>query len=102
PITTQFDERGLLGLAFHPNYASIGYFYVNYITPAGRTIISRFQVSAFADTALSTSEQIILNIRQPFSNHNGGNLMFGPHDGYLYIALGDGGSSGDPGNRAQN
>ncbi len=102
PITTQFDERGLLGLAFHPNYASNGYFYVNYITPSGRTIISRFQVSAFADTALSTSEQIILNIRQPFSNHNGGNLMFGPHDGYLYIALGDGGSSGDPGNRAQN
>lgn len=102
PITTQFDERGLLGMAFHPNYASNGYFYVNYITPTGRTIISRFQVSAFADTALSTSEQIILNIRQPFSNHNGGNLMFGPHDGYLYIALGDGGGSGDPGNRAQN
>ncbi len=102
PITTQFDERGLLGLAFHPNYASNGYFYVNYVTPTGRTIISRFQVSAFADTALSTSEQILLNIRQPFNNHNGGNLMFGPHDGYLYIALGDGGSSGDPGNRAQN
>lgn len=102
PVSTQFDERGLLGLAFHPNYASNGYFYVNYVTPTGRTIISRFQVSAFADTALSTSEQILLNIRQPFSNHNGGNLMFGPHDGYLYIALGDGGSSGDPGNRAQN
>jgi len=102
PVTSQSDERGLLGLAFHPNYASNGYFYVNYINPSGRTIISRFQVSAFADTALSTSEQILLNIRQPFSNHNGGNLMFGPHDGYLYIALGDGGSSGDPGNRAQN
>jgi glucose/arabinose dehydrogenase len=102
PITAQFDERGLLGMAFHPDYASNGYFYVNYITPAGKTIISRFQVSAFADTALYNSEQIILNIHQPFSNHNGGNLMFGPQDGYLYIALGDGGSGGDPGNRAQN
>ncbi|HOZ87266.1 MAG TPA: PQQ-dependent sugar dehydrogenase, partial [Bacteroidia bacterium] len=102
PVTSSSDERGLLGLAFHPNYASNGYFYVNYINTSGRTIIARYQVSSFADTAMVNSEQVIMNIRQPFANHNGGNLMFGPKDGYLYISLGDGGSSGDPGNRAQN
>jgi glucose/arabinose dehydrogenase len=102
PITTVFDERGLLGLAFHPNYSSNGYFYVNYVTPNGKTVISRYQVSAFPDTAIVGSEQIIMTIHQPFSNHKGGNLMFGPEDGYLYVSLGDGGSSGDPGNRAQN
>lgn len=102
PITTSFDERGLLGLAFHPDYANNGYFYVNYINTNGKTIIARYQVSSFADTALSNSEQIILSIFQPYNNHNGGNLMFGPKDGYLYISLGDGGSGGDPGNRAQN
>jgi glucose/arabinose dehydrogenase len=102
PVTSSSDERGLLGLAFHPNYASNGYFYVNYVNTSGRTIIARYQVSSFADTAMVNSEQVIMNIRQPFANHNGGNLMFGPKDGYLYISLGDGGSSGDPGNRAQN
>lgn len=102
PITTVFDERGLLGLAFHPDYANNGYFYVNYINTNGKTVIARYQVSAFPDTAIINSEQIIMTIHQPFSNHNGGNLMFGPEDGYLYISLGDGGSGGDPGNRAQN
>ena len=102
PITTSFDERGLLGLAFHPDYANNGYFYVNYINTNGKTIIARYQVSSFADTALSNSEQIIMSIFQPYTNHNGGNLMFGPKDAYLYISLGDGGSGGDPGNRAQN
>ncbi len=96
-------ERGLLGLAFPPNYASTGYFYVNYtMQTTGATRISRFSRSPLnPDTALSTSEQVLLTIYQPFSNHNGGNLEFGP-DGYLYIGMGDGGSGGDPGNRAQN
>ncbi len=97
-----FDERGLLGLAFHPNYENNGYFYVNYINNAGDTQISRFSVSA-GDPNLAdpNSEFLLLNVEQPFSNHNGGCLQFGS-DGYLYIALGDGGSAGDPGNRSQN
>jgi glucose/arabinose dehydrogenase len=95
-------ERGLLGLAFPPNYAVKGYFYVNYTDPAGNTVIARFQRSAAnADTADPASQQIILNIAQPFANHNGGQLAFG-RDGFLYIGMGDGGDGGDPGNRAQN
>jgi glucose/arabinose dehydrogenase len=97
------SERGLLGLAFHPNYASNGYFYIDYTqATTGRTIVARYSVNpANPDTAIFTSEQVLLDIYQPFSNHNGGNIMFGL-DGYLYIGLGDGGSAGDPGNRAQN
>lgn len=102
PVASAGDERGLLGLAFHPDYANNGYFYVDYVNTAGKTIIARYQVSTFPDTAFTTSEQIIMSIYQPFSNHKGGNLMFGPEDGYLYISMGDGGSGGDPGNRAQN
>jgi glucose/arabinose dehydrogenase len=95
-------ERGLLGLAFSPDYASTGYFYVNYTRqPDGYTRISKFRVSSNPDSAVAASEEILLTIYQPFANHNGGNLEFGP-DGYLYIAMGDGGSGGDPGNRAQN
>ncbi|WP_309641230.1 PQQ-dependent sugar dehydrogenase [Flavobacterium sp.] len=93
-------ERGLLGLAFHPNYATNGYFYVNYTNTAGNTVIARYSVSANPDVA-NTTGTILLTVTQPFSNHNGGTLRFGP-DGYLYIGMGDGGSSGDPGNRAQN
>ncbi len=105
-ITTRVlsgGERGLLGLAFPPDYASTGFFYVNYTQQTnGNTRISRFKVSASnPDTADPGSEQILLSIFQPFSNHNGGNLQFGP-DGYLYIGMGDGGSGNDPGNRAQN
>ncbi|NNC69219.1 MAG: T9SS type A sorting domain-containing protein [Flavobacteriaceae bacterium] len=96
------EERGLLGLAFHPNYASNGYFYVNYTNNSGNTVVSRFSVSASkANIANSNSELILLTINQPFGNHNGGDLAFGPN-GYLYISSGDGGSSGDPGDRAQN
>jgi glucose/arabinose dehydrogenase len=97
------DERGLLGLAFHPNYASNGYFYVNYTrTGDGATVISRFtRSSGNPNKADSLSELILLTIAQPFSNHNGGMLLFGL-DGYMYIGMGDGGSGGDPGNRAQN
>jgi glucose/arabinose dehydrogenase len=96
-------ERGLLGLAFAPDYASSGFFYVNYTRQTdGFTRISRFSVSSEnPDSALANSEQILLTVRQPFSNHNGGTLKFGP-DGFLYVGMGDGGSGGDPGNRAQN
>ncbi len=100
---TSGSETGLLGLAFHPNYDSNGYFYVNYTAPSPlRTVISRFQVSSTnPDSANKNSELILLTYNQPYSNHNGGCVAFGP-DGYLYIASGDGGSGGDPQNYAQN
>jgi glucose/arabinose dehydrogenase len=96
-------EMGLLGLAFHPDFKNNGYFYVDYTAPNPRhTVISRFTVNpsnpAVADPA---SEKVLLTIYQPYENHNGGQIAFGP-DGYLYIGMGDGGSGGDPGNRAQN
>ncbi len=95
-------ERGLLGLAFHPNYATNGYFYVNYTRASdGATVIARYNVSANPDVADASSAQVLLTIAQPFSNHNGGSLVFGP-DGYLYIGMGDGGSGGDPDNYGQN
>lgn len=96
-------EQGLLGLAFHPNFIKNGYFYVNYTTNnPRRTIISRFQVSNVnGDSAVKASEYILMTYNQPFSNHNGGQVSFGP-DGYLYIAAGDGGSSGDPQGNGQN
>lgn len=94
-------ERGLLAMAFHPDYTNNGYFYVNYINNSGDTVISRFTRSS-TNSADSTSELILMTIDQPFGNHNGGDLHFGPNDGYLYISTGDGGSGGDPGNRAQN
>lgn len=95
-------ERGLLGLAFHPNYASNGYFYVNYTRAGdGATVIARYTVSSDPNIADPSSGSVLLTIPQPFSNHNGGSIKFGP-DGYLYIGMGDGGSAGDPGNRAQN
>ncbi len=95
-------ERGLLGLAFHPNYGNNGYFFVNYTNNSGNTVISRFSVTADPDVADPGSEFIVLTIWQPFGNHNGGMLAFGPNDGYLYIGMGDGGSGGDPGNRSQD
>lgn len=95
------DERGLLGLAFHPNYSSNGYFYVNYVNNSGNTVVSRFTVSANPDIANPGSELILLTISQPFPNHNGGDLSFGS-DGYLYISSGDGGSGGDPLDNSQN
>ncbi len=102
PQVSTGSERGLLGLAFHPDYASNGYFYVNYTNNAGNTVISRFTRSALnPNQANPASELVILTVTQPFSNHNAGDLDFGP-DGYLYIPLGDGGSAGDPGNRSQN
>jgi glucose/arabinose dehydrogenase len=96
-------EQGLLGLAFHPHYTTNGYFYVNYTAASpNRTVISRFQVSPNnPDNALAESELILLEFEQPYDNHNGGQVAFGP-DGYLYIAVGDGGSGGDPQGNGQN
>jgi len=98
------NEEGLLGLAFHPQYKTNGYFYVNYIRDGSpdKTRISRFNVnSSNPNIADPNSELILLEYDQPFGNHNGGDLQFGP-DGYLYIASGDGGSSNDPQGNAQN
>jgi glucose/arabinose dehydrogenase len=95
-------EMGLLGLAFHPNFVQNGYFYLNYtaLNPL-RTIIARYQVRADSpDVADTNSGVVLLEFEQPFPNHNGGQITFGP-DGYLYIAVGDGGSGGDPRNYAQ-
>jgi hypothetical protein len=98
------NEEGLLGLTFHPDFSDNGYFYVNYTASnPSRSVISRFKVSDLdSNLADPASEFIILEFNQPFGNHNGGQLAFGPTDGYLYIAIGDGGSSGDPDGNAQN
>lgn len=98
------NEQGLLGLAFSPNYKDDGYLYVNYIngTGNGSTRISRFSVSqADSNVADASSEEILLTFTQPYTNHNGGGMLFGK-DGYLYISQGDGGSGGDPDGYAQN
>lgn len=102
-ISSSSGEEGLLGLAFHPNYSSNGYFYLNYTASNPlRTVISRFSVNpGNPNKADSLSEYILMTINQPFANHNGGTVMFGL-DGYLYIGMGDGGSGGDPQNNAQN
>jgi glucose/arabinose dehydrogenase len=102
-VSQSGNERGLLGLAFHPQYKQNGYFYVNYTRSSdGATRVSRFSVNpADSNLAQAASELNLLTIAQPFSNHNGGNIKFGP-DGYLYIGMGDGGSAGDPNNNAQN
>ena len=93
------SEQGLLGLAFHPDFESNGYFYVNYTQRGGDTVIARF--TAAGASADPDSEWKLLEARQPAENHNGGGLAFGP-DGYLYIALGDGGGGGDPDGNGQN
>lgn len=94
-------ERGLLSVAFHPNYAINGHFYVNYTNTGGHTVIARYTVSNDPNLADPASALTVLTIIQPYSNHNGGQLQFGP-DGYLYIGMGDGGDAGDPNNYAQN
>ena len=97
-------ERGLLGIAFHPNYRTNGYFYINYTRAGdGATVIARYRVSAAnPDLADPGSAQVLLTVDQPYANHNGGQLLFSPVDGYLYVGMGDGGSGGDPLNHAQN
>jgi glucose/arabinose dehydrogenase len=103
PKVVSGGERGLLGIAFHPDYRNNGYFYVNYTrgNPL-ETAISRFKVSATdPNKADPESEEVLLTYKQPYSNHNGGKIAFGP-DGYLYISAGDGGSGGDPHNYGQD
>jgi len=96
-------EQGLFSVAFPPGYEAKGYFYVNYtdIPGNGDTVVARYRVTADPDIADPASEQVILTVDQPFRNHNGGQLAFGP-DGFLYIGMGDGGGGGDPFNNAQN
>lgn len=96
---TNDGEMGLLGLVFHPNYAENGYIYINYIDKNQDTVVARYHVAN--DAVELASEKVILQVEQPFTNHKGGDLAFG-QDGYLYIALGDGGQAGDPQNNAQN
>src|SRR6058998_151737 len=95
-------ERGLLGLAFHPQFASNRRFFVDYTRrPDGATVIAEYSVSTSNPNVALTSETVQSTISQPYENHNGGMIEFGP-DGYLYIGMGDGGSGNDPENRAQN
>lgn len=99
--TTGDGERGLLGLAFPPGFREKQRFYVDYTDLNGDTVIAQYRVSQNADVADLASEVVLLKIAQPFANHNGGQVRFGP-DGYLYIAMGDGGSGGDPLGNGQN
>lgn len=98
-VNDSSNEMGLLGLAFHPDFEQNGYFYVNYTGDGGHTRISRFQANG--DTADPNSEKVLMIVDQPFPNHNGGAVAFGP-DGYLYLGLGDGGAAGDPFKNGQN
>ncbi|MDG2245740.1 MAG: PQQ-dependent sugar dehydrogenase [Flavobacteriales bacterium] len=95
------SERGLLGLAFHPDYQNNGLFYINYTNGSGDTVVAEYEVSGDPDVADASSAAIIITIDQPAGNHNGGHIAFG-NDGYLYIGLGDGGGQGDPNNLSQN
>lgn len=99
---TPGSEEGLLGLAFHPRYKKNGFFYVNYVNKKDTSIVSRFSVTSNPDLADPSSEKVLLTVPQPFGNHNGGHLAFGPKDNMLYIAFGDGGKSGDPYNNSQD
>lgn len=99
-VGQQGGERGLLGIAYSPLYKDNGFVFVNYTDATGDTQIVRFRRGKYGHF-LKRSATTLLSIRQPYANHNGGQLAFGP-DGFLYIGIGDGGSGGDPGNRAQN
>ena len=102
-VDSSFGESGLLGMAFHPSWPATAFVYVHYTVTGGPlgSRISRFQSTDGGLTVMAASEQIVLEMPQPFSNHNGGNLAFGP-DGFLYAAFGDGGSGGDPQENGQN
>ncbi len=101
PLVSTAGEQGLFSVAFHPNYSQNGLFFVNYTNLSGATVVARYSVSGDPNVANPASAQVLLTIAQPFTNHNGGQLQFGP-DGFLYIGMGDGGSGGDPFNNAQN
>jgi glucose/arabinose dehydrogenase len=94
-------ERGLLSVAFHPQYETNGHFYVSYTDDGGDSKIERYAVSSDPNRADPSSAKLILSVQQPFSNHNGGLIVFGP-DAMLYVGLGDGGSGGDPQGNGQN
>jgi glucose/arabinose dehydrogenase len=101
-VGSQGTEQGLLGIALHPDFLKNGFFYVNYTDVNGNTVIARFQASPpEANRADPGSEKVLLRVDQPFPNHNGGSMVFGP-DGYLYMGLGDGGSAGDPHGNGQS
>ena len=102
-LQSDYTERGLLGLAFDPGYAENGLFFVNYTdNNGGNTVVARYHVSADdLNQADPASAVQLLYVEQPFANHNGGHMVFGP-DGYLYVSLGDGGSGGDPQGNGQN
>jgi glucose/arabinose dehydrogenase len=94
-------EQGLLGLAFHPDFKSNGRIFINYTDAQGATVVAEYQTAVDRSKADSGSERIVLRIEQPYGNHNGGQVKFGP-DGYLYIGMGDGGAGGDPLNSGQD
>ena len=101
-VDNRDNEEGLLGLAFHPEYDQNGFFFVNYTTVNSTTRVSRFESDPQDRLqGLANTELILIEFKQPFGNHNGGQLAFGP-DGYLYISVGDGGSAGDPRGNSQN
>ena len=101
-LTAPGGEQGLLGLAFHPDYETNGRLFVNYTDLEGDTVIAEYRAADPDDRSADPStEQVLLRIDQPFTNHNGGHLAFGP-DGYLYIAVGDGGGAGDPEDNSQD
>jgi len=103
-VTTpsSWSEQGLLGLAFHPDFATNRRFFVHYTDPSGDTVIARYEADAGnPDIAVPSSAEVVLTADQPVSNHNGGSINFGP-DGYLYFGFGDGGGAGDPNDLAQD
>jgi glucose/arabinose dehydrogenase len=99
PAITAGGEQGLLGLAFHPRYARNRLFFVAYTSNDGRNVVARYR--SRGTRAVPSSRRVIFSVRDPYGNHNGGHVVFGP-DGRLYTTIGDGGSGGDPENRAQN
>lgn len=100
-IGSSGQEQGLLGLAFHPKFRENGFFYVNYTDSKGNTVVARYKASPGSDQADGNSASVVFRQDQPYPNHNGGHLAFGP-DGYLYLGLGDGGSANDPQGNGQN
>jgi glucose/arabinose dehydrogenase len=94
-------ERGLFSVAFHPDYKRNGFFFVDYTDLNGDTKVERYHVTADANVADANSAKLILSVAQPYSNHNGGQIAFGP-DGRLYVGMGDGGAGGDPHGNGQN
>lgn len=100
-VGSKGNEQGLLGIALDPNFDVNRFFYVNYTDTNGDTVIARFTAAADLNSADPQSEERLIQVKQPYANHNGGSMVFGP-DGFLYIGLGDGGSGGDPQNNAQS